>query len=163
MIVADQLAEVHLLQLPVALAERARQHFEGLMREFALIAAGNESGTAEHQVPVRLTELVDTLVLQFAGINTEADERLEQAIDQRQGSIEDHVLVLPAEAGPASQALGDLIDEADVYCRQGEHLLTLASPTDCIAYRAWYLGQVISQLAGERPIPWPASEQARAL
>lgn len=153
---------VHLLQLPVPLAERARQHFEGLMREFALIAAGHQEGEDVHHTPVRLTELVDALVVQFDGINTEADQRLEDAIDARQLTIEDHVLMLPREAGPASQALGDMLDEADDYCRQGEHLLTLASPADCVAYRAWYLGEVIRQLEGGAPIAWPDSEHSRS-
>lgn len=155
---ADQPVEVHLLQLPVRLAEKSRQHFEGLMREFALIAASTEGS---HHTPARLTELVDALTVQFAGVNTEADEQLEDAIEAGRDVIEDHVLRLPAEAGPASAALGAMMDEADVYCRQGQHLLTLATPADCLAYRSWYLGQVINQLAGEPPIAWPDSEQAR--
>lgn len=36
--------------------------------------------------------------------------------------IDDHVLLLPAAAAPA---LGDIIDEADAFCRTGQHLLTL--------------------------------------
>jgi hypothetical protein len=155
--------EVHLLQLPVPLAERARQHFEGLMREFTLIAAGNEEGGSQHPTPARLIELVDALTVQFAGVSTEADQRLQDAIDARLEVIDDHILVLPPAAGPASQALGDMIDEADDYCRAGEHLLTLASPADCIVYRKWYLGQVISQLAGATPVAWPDSEQVRSL
>jgi hypothetical protein len=159
----DQLVEIHLLQLPVALAERARQHFEGLMREFALITAGSQDGGTTHHVPARLTELVDALTVEFAGVNTVADQELEDAIDAHLPTIEDHVLLLPPAAGEASRALGAMIDEADDYCRQGEHLLTLASPADCVAYRGWYLGQVIGQLAGEPPVAWPDSGQARSL
>lgn len=158
-----ELKEVHLLRLPVPLAERARQHFEGLMREFALVAAGGDGGHPEQRVPARLIELMEALTAQFAGVNTAADARLEDAIDTGQESIEDHVLVLPIEAAPASRALGEMIDEADDYCRQGEHLLTLATPADCVAYRGWYLGQVISQLEGHPPIAWPDSAQARSL
>lgn len=158
-----ELVEVHLLGLPVPLAAKARQHFEGLTREFELIAAGSAHGESRHEVPVRLTQLVEALTGQFAGVNTEADERLEDAIEQELGVIDDHVLMLPVEAAEASMALGAMIDEADAYCRQGEHLLTLGSPPDCIAYREWYLGQVVSQLAGEPPIGWPDSEQARTL
>ncbi len=154
--------EIHLLGLPVPLAAKARQHFEELMREFELIAAGNAARQAQHEVPVRLTQLVDALTGQFAGVNTEADERLEDAIERQLEVIEDHVLLLPVEASEASQALGAMIDEADAYCLQGEHLLTLASPPDCIAYRKWYLGQVVSQLGGGPVIGWPDSEQARS-
>ena len=158
-----ELVEVHLLRLPVPLAAKARQHFEGLMREFELIAASSAAGESQHQVPVRLTQLVEALTGQFAGVNTAADERLEDAMEQQLEEIEDHVLLLPVEAAEASAALGAMIDEADDYCRQGEHLLTLASPADCLAYRQWYLGQVVSQLAGGPQISWPDSEQARSL
>jgi hypothetical protein len=32
------------------------------------------------------------------------------------------VLEVPAEAGRSAQALGDLIDQADEYCRRGRYL-----------------------------------------
>lgn len=160
---AQDLVQVHLLGLPVPLAAKARQHFEGLQREFALIAAGSESGESHHQTPARLVELVEALTTQFAGVTTEADQRLEDAIELGRETIDDHVLALPLEAAPASQALADMIDEADEYCRQGEHLLTLATPPDCVAYRGWYLGQVISQLSGQPPVAWPDSPQAKGL
>jgi hypothetical protein len=37
---------------------------------------------------------------------------------------------LPAGVGPAAQQLGDMLDEADEYCRRGDHLLTLAAPRE---------------------------------
>jgi hypothetical protein len=152
--------QVHLLELPVPLAAAAREHFEGLSREFMLIAS---SSNDDQHVPARLMALVDTLTAQFAGINSEADQRLEDAIDAGAERLEDHVLELPPEASAASVALGDIIDEADEYCRQGQHLLTLATPPELVAYRHWYLGQVVDQLAGQPPVAWPASPQARGL
>lgn len=157
------LLNVHLLELPVALAAKTQQHFEELMREFSLIAASAQGGHPDHHVPVRLMQLVDALTQQFAGVTNDAEQRLADAIDRGDAVIADHQLDVPAAAGPASQALGDLIDEADDYCRRGEHLLTLASPADCVAYRRWYLSEVIGQLAGAEPIPWPQSEYARTL
>ena len=158
----DELLDVHMLQLPVPLAARAREHFEGLTREFTLIAlsAGEEGA---HHVPARLMELVTSITAQFAGINSEADRRLEDAIDNGDAVIEDHVLRVPPAAAPASKALGDIIDEADDYCRQGEHLLTLAFPPDLAAYRRWYLGQVLDQLAGKPAVSWPDSPECRSL
>jgi len=156
----DVLVPVHLLKLPVPLAATAREHFEGLVREFFLIAAG--AGHDDH-VPIRLMHLVDTITAQFGGLTTAADRRLDDAIDAHVEVIEDHVLEVPPAAGPAAQALGDMIDEADEYCRRGEHLLTLATPADCLAYRRWYLAQVIGQLQGEPPVAWPDSEPARGL
>jgi len=156
----DALTTVHLLQLPVPLSARAREHFEGLMREFFLIAAG---AGEDDQVPARLMQVVDSIMAQFGGINTAADQRLDDAMDARAEVIADHVLQVPPEAGPAAKAMGDVLDEADAYCRDGEHLLTLATPPDCLAYRRWYLGEVVGQLNGEPPVPWPDSAEARGL
>src|SRR4051794_41120447 len=179
--------EVHQIALPVRLAARSQQHFEELMREFVLIAAGHHRGDSDHEVPARLMSLVETLVQQFGAVAGPAEERLADAIERGDEVIDDHVLEVPAEAGPAAQALGDLIDEAavavrarpapapvdgqgcardpdaDEYCRRGKHLLTLATPADCVAYRNWYLGQVISQIQGAAPIAWTDSERARSI
>lgn len=150
--------EVHLLELPVALAARSRQQFEELLRELSLIAAlSAEDEAAARDVPARFTELVAVITQQFAGVNDAPTERLDAAIARRDRVIADHVLLLPVEAAPAAQALGDLIDEADQYCRQGQHLLTLATPAECVAYRRWYLSEVIGQLEGQPPTPWPQS------
>jgi hypothetical protein len=157
------LVEVHLLALPVPIAARAQQHFEELMREFVLIAAGHEEGQSEHAVPARLMNLVDTLVQQFGAVAGPAEERLADAIDRGDQVIDDHVLEVPEGAGPAAEALGTLIDEADEYCRRGQHLLTLATPADCVAYRNWYLGQLITQIQGAAPVAWTDSDEARNL
>lgn len=154
------LRSVHLLELPVPLSARAREHFEGLMREFFLIASG---AGQDAQLPARLMQVVDSIMAQFEGVNTAADQRLDDAIDARAEVIADHVLQVPPEAGPAARALEAVLDEADAYCRDGAHLLTLATPPDCLAYRRWYLGQVVGQLTGEPPVPWPDSAPARAL
>jgi len=161
--VASALVDVHLLALPVPLAARSQQHFEELMREFVLIAAGRQQGQTEHEVPARLMNLVQTLVQQFGGVAGAAEERLADAIDRGDQVIEDHVMEVPPAAGPAAQALGDLIEEADEYCRRGQHLLTLATPADCVAYRRWYLGQLITQIEGAAPIAWTDSDEARSL
>ena len=62
----EALARVDVTHIPYkgggpALAARAREHFEGLLREFALIAAGTGDEAGGHQVPARLTELVTTI------------------------------------------------------------------------------------------------------
>ena len=150
---------MHLLLLPVPVAARARQQFEELTREFALMHAGAADGHGA-EVPRRLMDMVEVLTTRFAGLNDDARERLDAAIDRGDEVIEDHVMSMPPEAGPASRALGDMLDEADDFCRQGRHLLTLATPPDLVAYRRWYLGEVADQLVGAAPTSWP---QYRAL
>ncbi len=46
------------------------------------------------------------------------------------------------------------MDEADDYCRAGQHLLTLVTPPEALAFRRWYLGEFVRQIAGEQPRPW---------
>lgn len=144
---------VHLLALPVPIAAKAQQHVDELLRDFALMQGSDE----ERHVPRRLLDIVDRLTKQFAEVSDDARSRLEASLARGDKVIDDHVLELPPEAGPASQALGDILDEADEYCRQGRHLLTLATPPDCLTYRRWYLSEVIGQLAGAAPTPWPES------
>ncbi len=144
---------VHLLQLPVQVAARAQQHVEELLREFSLMHSG--SSTDGRDVPSRLMELVEMLTRRFSGINDDATERLEAAIRRGDLVLADHVVTLPPEAGPASLALGQVLDEADDYCRNGQHLLTLATPQECLDYRGWYLSEVVRQLEGAPPTPWP--------
>lgn len=152
-----ELVQAHLLELPVALAARAQEHWQELLREFTLISAdASEHGVqAGQHVPARLLELVDVLTRQFGGINTGAEDRLEEAIAQGRRVIHDHVLEVPPEAGPGVRALGAMIDEADEYCRRGQHLLTLAASPELVAYRHWYLEQVVDQVEGQPPVPWP--------
>jgi anti-anti-sigma factor len=50
--------------------------------------------------------------------------------------------------------LRELLDEADEYCRAGEHLVTLAAPPLERAYREWFIGEFIRQAAGGSPQPW---------
>jgi hypothetical protein len=150
---AADLVPVHLLQLPVPLAARAQQHHEELMREFALLSAGPDD--AEAHVPRRLLDLVHGLSERFSGFGDAPRGRLQVAIARGDDVIDDHVLELPREAGPASQALAASLDEAEDFCRRGRHLLTLAAPEDCVAYRAWYLSQVVGQLSGAPAVSWP--------
>lgn len=152
---ADELVAVHLRGLPVPIAARARQHFEELLREFTLIAASRESHDGDVDVPGRLMGLVDVLTSQFSGVTDEPGQRLADAIDHGAEVIDDHVMHLPLAAGPGSKALGELLEEADAFCRDGKDLLTLATPHDCVVYRRWYLSQVTDQLEGAPPVPWP--------
>ena len=62
---------------------------------------------------------------------------------------------LPPAARQACVELTRMLDEADDYCRDGEHLLTLATPDDVRLFRDWYLGEMVRQLDGAPPESWP--------
>jgi hypothetical protein len=151
---SDDLVEVRMLQLPVRLWARAQEQHDALMREFALMSVPAEPGERERHVPTRLTQLMDTLTADFEGVSTQQEQELFAAAAAGTDSL-DQVYRVPPAVAPASKALGQMLDEADEYCRQGKHLLTLASDDELVRFRWWYLDQFIDQTAGKPPVAWP--------
>ena len=147
-----QLLEVRILSLPVPVWERAREHGDGMMREFALIQL---SGSDHHGVPRRLQELADELKDRFSGFTESSDAELAAASASGAREI-DLVYKVPADVSEACVRLGSLLDEADGYCQAGDHLLTLVTPPEARAFRVWFLEEFVRQIAGEDPLPWPA-------
>jgi hypothetical protein len=153
---APQLLEVRILSLPVPVWEQAREHGDGMMREFALIQL---SGSDRRGVPRRLLELADELKDRFAGFTEASDAEL-AAASASQALEVDLVYKVPADLADACVRLGSLLDEADGYCQAGDHLLTLVTPPDPRAFRIWFLEEFVRQIAGEDPLPWPAWRSA---
>jgi hypothetical protein len=146
--------EVRLLQLPVKLWGRSQEQHDALMREFALMQLATHEGEAERHVPARLIELIQRLNQQYAGTTTEQEDQLYAALDGGVDAL-DLTYVVPEGVDAASRELGGMLDEADEYCRQGRHLLTLAADEELIRFRWWYLDQFINQPAGRPPVAWP--------
>jgi hypothetical protein len=148
------LVEVRMLQLPVQLWSRSQEQHDALMREFALMSVPVEQGEKARHVPSRLIELIDTLTADFEGVSTDQEQELYAAVDAGIETI-DQVYRVPAAAAAASQALGEMLDETDDYCRRGQHLLTLAADDELVRFRWWYLDQFIDQVAGKPAVAWP--------
>jgi hypothetical protein len=144
---------VHLLGLPVDLQRRAQQHNEGLVRELTLIAQQLRQKGAHRALPVRLVALVEHLSSQYAGMSQEQEQQLEDAYESGAKTV-DLTYTLPFSAADGARALGEMLAEADEYCREGKHLLTLATPPDLQAYRRWFLSEFTEQAAGRAPVPW---------
>jgi hypothetical protein len=149
------LYEVRVLQLPVDLWARSQEQHDALMREFALMAVPTEESDRQRHVPTRLTQLIDTLTADFEGVSTAQEQQLFDAVSAGQPVIDELVYRLPRAAVPASKALGAMLDEADEFCRQGQHLLTLAAEAELIRFRRWFLDQFIDQADGNPPVAWP--------
>lgn len=149
--VTADIRTIRLLNLPVRLQGRAAEHHAELMREFALLELADSS-----DVPARLLQLMASLQSQYAAESEGPRLQLEAALARGQRSIDLEYQVPPA-ASEAVAALGSMLDEADEYCRQGDQLLTLANPPEMVAYRRWYLGEFVRQIAGEPPRPWDGS------
>src|SRR5229473_1455832 len=145
------LITVRLLELPVPLHARASAHADALQREFELIVHDQSDHLT---VPSRLLELIEDLNARFGAVGDQPQAELDAAVDAGIDQI-DLIYLLPTEAGEASRQLDALLDEADAFCRAGQHLLTLAAPEDVIGYRRWFLNEISAQIDGSRPTPWP--------
>jgi len=155
----NALVTVQIRGLPVALHARATEHGEELQREFALIAQGREHSDSHSEMPRRLLSLIATLQGNYSGFTTQQEDLLDRAIRSGESTL-DLTFRVPAGAAEGAAALEALLDEADDYCREGKHLLTLATPPDLVAYRRWYLREFVDQIRGAAPKPWPSSVAA---
>jgi hypothetical protein len=147
---------VRILGIPVQLHARAAEHGEELQREFALIVQGREHSDNSGEMPRRLLSLISTLQGNYSTFTTEQEDQLDRAIRSGQSTL-DLTFHVPAGAADAAAALEALLDEADDYCREGKHLLTLATPPDLVEYRRWYLREFVNQIRGAAPEPWSGS------
>jgi hypothetical protein len=147
------LVTVELQALPVDLQVRATEHMQDLQREFVLIADGLQHGQDAPPLPRRLLDLVDALQRRYGGFTEAQEDQLDDAHRAGLPTV-DLTFKVPADAAAAAVSLGTLLDEADEFCREGRHLLTLATPPDLVAYRRWYLQQFVDQVAGHPPVPW---------
>ena len=144
------MVEVHLLRLPLQVMQASREHHDGLMREFRILALSGQVG--EQELPVRLVELVGILGQRYGTSRERRDAELEAAIRSRLESV-DQVELVPANAAQAAAGLGALMDEADSYCRQAL-LMTVPRPPTLRRFGEWYLQQYVDQVAGRPPVPW---------
>ncbi len=151
-----ELVEIHMLKLPVPLWAKAQEHGDELIREFALIAEQLRGEGAHGDVPVRLTELVAAVTSRYGNVSAEQEARLADAARRGVPEMEDLVFPgVPTHAAEAAVQLRAILDDADDYCRAGQHLLTLATPPELVRFRNWYLDEFVRQSAGAPPTPWP--------
>jgi hypothetical protein len=146
-----ELVEVRLLRLPLGLWLRAQEHADDLLREFALVAADADARAA---TPGRLLKLIDELTAGYGQFSDSQRRAMDAAVERGDREI-DLVYHVPPGAAGAAQQLGDIFDEADEYCRRGDHLLTMATPPEQVRFRNWFIGEFVEQLAGRPPVPWP--------
>jgi hypothetical protein len=153
------LRTVRIVGFPLDIGARANQHGDELVREFTLIsmdAARNAPGgqTDERHLPARLVQLVEELTHSFSGFTASVDEQRQAAVARGDTSV-DLTYHLPAAAADAARRIGDILDEADEFCRAGQHLITLATPAEGVAFRRWYLAEFVQQIEhGREPLSW---------
>lgn len=152
---------VRLLQLPIGPWEAAREHVDGLLREFTLLTATKAS--ADHGgAPRRLLALVAELRRDYGALGAGQEDALVAAASAGRAAV-DLTYHVPVSAADACRRLAEALDVADDYCRAGTHLLSLAAPPQAVALRRWFLDEFPAQIGGRPPVPWPASDHARRL
>lgn len=151
---AVEMRTVRLLQLPLRLWAQAKQNMDELTREFTLMTADSGGDADGHDTPARLVALAAELQQQYGAGAEQREAPLFAALQAGEKHV-DQTFELPVAAAGAAQTLGVMLDEADEYCRQGKHLLALETPPELVAYRRWYLDEVIGQMGGAEPTPWP--------
>ncbi|MDQ1393205.1 MAG: hypothetical protein QOF30_2182 [Acidimicrobiaceae bacterium] len=149
-----ELVAVPVLRIPVPIWARTQEHIDELLREFTLIAAQLRDRPGAADVPVRLIQLVKELTDDYGDLNTDQEDRLAKAAEAGITEI-DLIYQVPREAVVACRRLQEMLDEADAYCLDGAHLLTLATPMELNRFRRWFLEEFIRQLEGAAPTPWP--------
>jgi hypothetical protein len=145
---------IQLLRYPLRHYERSRAHFDELMRELQLVDLGAQSGTTHRDLPQRLTDLVAELTTRYQARVDELDALRNEAIERGEVAM-DLVYNLPVEAKASVEKIGALLEECDEFCRNGAHLLTLATPPEIAEFRRWNLTEVLRQIEGAEPTPWP--------
>jgi len=141
--------QVTILDFPLKVGVRARQHRESLLREFAIIALG---GGDKADVPKRLLEIANLHDERYSGLNPEADDAVDGAIRRGEEFI-DFVVNVPQQIKQDTVDLAPVLIEVDAYCRSGD-LLTLSPPDDIRAFWIWFLSEFVRQLSDESPRSW---------
>jgi hypothetical protein len=144
------LVTVIILGLPVRLQREAAEHHDELFREFALLRSQDPDG--HHTVPARLMALIDELTEHYSGFGVDADAAIDQALAEGRPTI-DIEYRMPTTVRDACVRFGQLLAEADQFCRHGD-LLTIAPPEKAVAFRNWFLEEFVRQCDGELPMSW---------
>jgi hypothetical protein len=150
---SEELITVEIVGLPVDVQSQAQQQTDELARELTLVAEQLRQDGGSGELPVRFVELVAALSGRYSVFTAEQERQLTEAIAAGEHTI-DLTYTLPVSAVVAAAHLGDILDEADDYCRSGQLLLTLATPPPLVTYRKWFLAQYTEQAAGHPPIAW---------
>jgi len=140
---------VKLLGAPIRALAEFEAHYRELRREVRLLALAHDD---KYPLAKSLAELFGTLQREVQE-GLDADQ-LRQARDEGQDIVD---LVVPVSAAHA-ETMGrfvELLDFADVFCRQ-QQLLALARTPPQVAFQTWFFTEFARQGAGRSARPWEA-------
>lgn len=163
--------EVVLEAMPTALWMAAREHHSALLRELVLYLA--EHGGDVTAPDLALADEARNLI--WSQLLAAVDAARAEGVPHRPHPIAgpadrpspladvperiDLRLPVPGELTGAFAALQDALDTGEQLARGGRLLVRPALP-ELVAVRDWACEQVVAQLAGVPPTPWPGADQA---
>lgn len=153
--------EVRLLGLPLPLRARAQEHDQDLLRELALIRVGADQSDVG-AVPARLLDLAEEMHGTYGAFSAGPEAEMEQATAAGLATL-DVTYRVPSHALSFLRRVRETLEEVEEFCRAGDYLLTLAAPTDVVAYRQWVFDEFERQILGGHPVAWPDVRSPRDL
>jgi anti-sigma regulatory factor (Ser/Thr protein kinase) len=142
-------ALVRLVQCPVALSLRQDSHLDELIRELQLLAVDEHNSES-----AAIAEEIRGLLVSPTHARLTGRRAAEQARDEHLEHV-DVEMAMPREFGVLVEQLQRAVARADRLCEEGR-LLTLASPAELRALRAWMTHEVLGQTTrGAAPMSWP--------
>ena len=164
----DADSEVQLRGLPPTLWLAAREHHDAVLRELALYVqehpddapapeqfarADTVRGAVSVQVVAELERRVDSLV----GVHRSLPAGHPSPLPDTPPELDLRIRIASG-AGESYAALQDLLDVAEQLAVAGRLLARPGLP-EIVAVRDWVCEQIIAQLAGVPPSPWPGTGQ----
>lgn len=142
-------ALVRLVQCPVALSLRQDSHLDELVRELQLLAVDEHNSES-----AAIAEEIRGLLVSPTHARLTGRRAAEQAREEHLEHV-DVEMAMPREFGVLVEQLQRAVARADRLCEEGR-LLTLASPAELRALRAWMTHEVVGQTSrGAAPMSWP--------
>lgn len=141
-------ALVRLVGCPVELSLQQDRHLDELVRELQLL--GVDEGNRESAA---IAEEIRGLLVSPTHARLTGRRAAERARDEGRDVV-DVEMAMPREFGVLVEQLQRAVTRADRLCEEGR-LLTLASPPELRALRAWMTHEVVGQtIGGAAPTPW---------
>jgi hypothetical protein len=146
----ESLHEIRLLGVPVKIFIAAREQHDALIREFAVMALGNDDDRSSD--PPELRALVREFGVHYAAASARPGDELEGALQAGKTNV-DLTLWAPPSAARGAAEFERLMSAADQVCEQGL-MLTMPRPQVIRDFSAWWFSELRRQLEGLPPIAW---------
>lgn len=139
----DSVVDVILLDVPVPLWAKSREHLEKARADLA----------AAEGAPARLEALLEKLREDYPVVVETADAEVRSAAVRRAESV-DVAYPVPRRARADIESFHNAVIDLDTYARKAGRK-DLALPADSKNFWRWYLSEILKQLDGGFPTPWP--------